>query len=75
LVRFNGVGAAYQAFPVPPRLAGGVRGPLRCGHLADDQGALADLALDFSQSVLPALLSLLSLGLHIELSCVRPPAG
>jgi hypothetical protein len=35
---------------------------------------LADLALDFSETVLPALLSLLLLGLHVELSSVRPPA-
>jgi hypothetical protein len=63
-----------SGFPVPPWLAGGVRGALRCGHLADDQGALADLALDLSETVLPALLSLLSLGLHIELCCGRPPA-
>ena len=66
--------ARVSGFPLPASLAGRVRGPLRSGHRADDQGAFADLALDFSETVLPALLSLLSLGLHVELSCVRPPA-
>ena len=59
VVPFYGVGARIR-IPLPASLAGRVRGPLRSGHLADDEGAFADLALDFSETVLPALLASLA---------------